>query len=335
VRAWIVDRPGPIEGRPLRLVDRPVPEPGPGEVLVAVHACGVCRTDLHLAAGELPPRRHGVVPGHEVVGTVSASGPGSSRFAAGARVGIAWLRATDGTCVFCRRGDENLCSAPSFTGWDADGGYAEFAVVDERYAYAIPEAISDSEAAPLLCAGIIGFRALRRAALPRGGRLGIYGFGASAHLAAQVALYEGATVHVMTRSADARRLARELGAASAQGAGDPPPEPLDAAILFAPVGDLVPVALAALERGGTLAVAGIYLSEIPPLDYESELFYEKNLRSVTANTRADGEEFLRIAQAASLRVVTTPYPLERADEALADLAHDRVEGAAVLVVDGG
>ena len=335
MRAWIVDQPGSIESRPLRLVERPVPEPGPGEVLVAVATCGVCRTDLHLAAGELPPRRHGVVPGHEVVGTVTQLGSGASRFAVGDRVGIAWLRGTDGTCEFCRQGEENLCRAPLFTGWDADGGYAEFTLVDERYAYAIPSGIADLEAAPLLCAGIIGFRALRRASLPPGGRLGIYGFGASAHLAAQVALIEGATVHVMTRSAAARRLALELGAASAQGASDAPPEPLDAAILFAPVGELVPVALAALERGGTLAVAGIYLSEIPPIDYERELFYEKNLRSVTANTRTDGEEFLRIAAASPLRVVTTPYAFVRADEALRDLARDRVEGAAVLVVNGG
>lgn len=332
MRAWIVDQPGPIESHPLRLVDRPVPEPGPGEILVAVAACGVCRTDLHLALGELAPRRHGVVPGHEVVGTVTASGPGATRFAPGDRVGIAWLRGTDGTCEFCRRGAENLCRDPSFTGWDADGGYAEYAVVDERFAYQIPAGLTDVEAAPLLCAGIIGFRALRRAALPPGGRLGIYGFGASAHLAAQVALHEGATVHVMTRSADARRLALELGAASAQGTADPPPEPLDAAILFAPAGEIVPVALRALERGGTLAVAGIYLSEIPALDYESELFYEKNLRSVTANTRADGEEFFRIAGAARLHVVATPYAFDRGDEALADLAADRFEGAAVLVV---
>jgi propanol-preferring alcohol dehydrogenase len=332
VRAWIVDRPGPLGTGPLRLVGRPVPEPGPGEILVAVAACGVCRTDLHLAVGELPPRRHGVTPGHEVVGTVTALGVGATRFALADRVGIAWLRGTDGTCDFCRRGAENLCRAPLFTGWDADGGYAEYATVDERFAYAIPAGLGDAEAAPLLCAGIIGFRALRRAALPPGGRLGIYGFGASAHLAAQVAMYEGATVHVMTRSAEARRLALELGAASAQGTAEEPPEPLDAAILFAPVGELVPFALRALERGGTLAVAGIYLTDIPAIVYEPELFYEKNLRSVTANTRADGEEFLRIALAASIRVVVTPYPLGRADEALRDLAADRVEGAAVLVV---
>jgi propanol-preferring alcohol dehydrogenase len=332
VRAWIVDRPGPLGTGPLRLIDRPVPEPGPGEILVAVAACGVCRTDLHLAVGELPPRRHGVTPGHEVVGTVTALGVGATRFALADRVGIAWLRGTDGTCDFCRRGAENLCRAPLFTGWDADGGYAEYATVDERFAYPIPAGLGDAEAAPLLCAGIIGFRALRRAALPPGGRLGVYGFGASAHLAAQVAMYEGATVHVMTRSAEARRLALELGAASAQGTAEEPPEPLDAAILFAPVGELVPVALRALERGGTLAVAGIYLTDIPAIVYESELFYEKNLCSVTANTRADGEEFLRIASAASIRVVVTPYPLGRADEALRDLAADGVEGAAVLVV---
>ncbi|MGD0742361.1 MAG: zinc-dependent alcohol dehydrogenase family protein [Acidimicrobiales bacterium] len=332
MRAWIVDRPGPMESGPLRLVDRPVPEPGPGEILVAVEACGVCRTDLHLAVGELPPRRPGVVPGHEVVGTVAGRGTGAARFSPGERVGIAWLRGTDGTCEFCRRGAENLCREPSFTGWDADGGYAEYATVDERFAYALPTALGGVEAAPLLCAGIIGFRALRRSALPPGGRLGIYGFGASAHLAAQVAISEGATVHVMTRSAGARRLALSLGAASAQGAADQPPEPLDAAILFAPAGELVPVAMAALGRGGTLAVAGIYLSAIPPIDYETELFYEKNLRSVTANTRADGEEFLALAAAAGIRVVATPYPLSRADQALADLAADRVEGAAVLVV---
>jgi len=331
VLAWVVARPGPIETSPLQRVDRPAPEPAPGEIRVRVRACGVCRTDLHLAEGDLPPRRPGVVPGHEVVGVVDRLGAGCRRFALGARVGIAWLRHTCGVCRYCARGDENLCVAPGFTGWDADGGYAQFAVVHEDYAYELPAGWTDEQAAPLLCAGIIGYRALRRADLPAGGRLGIYGFGASAHLAAQVARFEGATVHVMTRSARARALALELGCASAQGAEDPPPEPLDAAILFAPSGALVPVALRALDRGGTLAVAGIHLSSIPGLDYERELFQERVLKSVTANTRADGEAFLTVARRADLRVVTTPYPLEQADVALRDLAHDAVEGAAVLV----
>jgi propanol-preferring alcohol dehydrogenase len=291
----------------------------------------VCRTDLHVAEGDLPVHRPGVVPGHEIVGVVDAVGPGAVRFRPGERIGIAWLRHTDGTCRFCRRGDENLCLDPAFTGWDADGGYAEHAVVDERYAYRLPDAFGDEEAAPLLCAGIIGYRALRRAALPPDGRLGIYGFGGSAHIAAQVALHEGATVHVMTRGAEARSLALELGAASAGGPDDEPPEPLDAAVLFAPAGDLVPVALAALDRGGTLVVAGIHLSEIPPLDYDRLLFQERQVRSVTANTRRDGEELLDLARRIPIRVTTRPYPLSAADRALADLAHGRVRGAAVLV----
>ena len=332
MRAWEVRRPGPIDGGPLVLGERPRPEPGPREVRVRVSVCGVCRTDLHLAEGDLAPRRPGVTPGHEVVGTVDARGPAADRFHPGQRIGIAWLRGTCGRCRFCRRGRENLCVLPSFTGWDADGGYAEYAVVDERYAYPLPDAFADQEAAPLLCAGIIGYRALKRAELPPGGRLGIYGFGASAHLAAQVAMAQGATVHVLTRSTDARRLALELGAASAGGAADAPPEPLDAAILFAPAGELVPVALAALDRGGTLAVAGIHLSDIPPLVYADHLFQERQVRSVTANTRADGEEFLAIAAAIGIRPTTTAYPLEDADRALADLAHDRVTGAAVLAV---
>ncbi len=259
-------------------------------------------------------------------------GAGATRFSVGDRVGIAWLRHTCGVCRFCVRGDENLCVAPRFTGWDDDGGYAEWAVVDERYAYALPSEFDDEHAAPLLCAGIIGYRALRRSRLPRGGRLGVYGFGASAHIAAQVALFEGATVHVLTRSADAQRLALELGAASAGDAYDAPPEPLDAAILFAPVGDLVPVAMRALDRGGTLAIAGIHLSDIPTLSYERELFQERTVTSVTANTRRDGEELLEIAARAGLHIVTTPYPFERAGDALADLAADRVNGAAVIRV---
>ena len=335
MKAWVVRRPAPIDEDPLALVDRPVPEPGPGEVRVRVAVCGVCRTDLHLAEGDLPPRHPDVVPGHEVVGVVEARGPGAERFEVGERVGIAWLRGTCGTCRFCRRGDENLCLSPSFTGWDADGGYAEHAVVDERFAYRIPDAFTDEEAAPLLCAGIIGYRALRRAELPPGGRLGIYGFGASAHLAAQVALAEGATVHVMTRAPEARRLALELGAASAGDTYDPPPEPLDAAITFAPAGEVVPAALAALDRGGTLAIAGIHLTRIPPLDYAEHLYQERQVRSVTANTRRDGEEFLATAARIGIRVETRPYTLDEADAALRDLAHDRVTGAAVLVAGAG
>lgn len=332
MRAWVVRQPGPIDTGPLSLVDRDPPVPGPGEVRVRVRVCGVCRTDLHLAEGDLAPHAPAVVPGHEIVGTVDRLGPGANRFSLGDRIGIAWLRHTCGTCRFCMRGDENLCLEPRFTGWHTDGGYAEYAVVDERYAYPLPERFSDEEVAPLLCAGIIGYRALRRAALPEGGRLGIYGFGGSAHLAAQVALAEGATVHVATRSPAARELALELGATWAGDTFDPPPEPLDAAILFAPAGDIVPAALAALDRGGTLAIAGIHLTDIPTLDYQRHLFQERQVRSVTANTRRDGEEFLAIAARIGIRVEANPYPLEEADQALADLAHDRLTGAAVLQV---
>lgn len=332
MRAWVVETPGPVDRRPLRLVEREAPTPGPGEVRVAVSVCGVCRTDLHLAEGDLTPHAPAVVPGHEVVGVVDALGPRATRFEVGERIGIAWLRHTCGVCRFCARGDENLCLTPRFTGWDADGGYAEHAVVDERFAYRLPDRFGDEEVAPLLCAGIIGYRALKRAALPEGGRLGIYGFGGSAHLAAQVALAQGATVHVLTRSADARRLALELGAASAGDTYDAPPEPLDAAIVFAPVGDIVPAALEALDRGGTCAIAGIHLSDVPGLDYQRHLFQERQVRSVTANTRADGEEFLGVAERIGITVHTEAYPLARADEALADLAHDRVTGAAVLHV---
>ncbi|BCJ74521.1 alcohol dehydrogenase [Catellatospora sp. IY07-71] len=329
--AWEVARPGPIAGRPLRAVRRAVPAPAPDELLVRVRACAVCRTDLHVAEGDLLPHRSPVIPGHEVVGEVTALGERVSGWAAGERVGIAWLRHTDGTCVYCRRGQENLCPASRYTGWDADGGYAEYAVVPAAYAYRLPAGYDDAHLAPLLCAGIIGYRALRRAELPPGGRLGIYGFGASAHLTAQVALAQGATVYVMTRSAEARELGLRLGAAWAGGADERPPAALDAAILFAPVGDLVPPALSALDRGGTLAVAGIHLSDIPVLNYQRHLFQERQLRSVAANTRDDGREFLALAAAHPLAVTVTPYPLDRADEALADLAADRVEGAAVLI----
>lgn len=327
-----MSRPGPIAGSPLVCEDRPVPEPGPGQILVEVSVCGVCRTDLHLAEGDLAPRRPRVVPGHEVVGVVARTGPGADRFGVGTRVGIPWLASTCGHCLYCRRGSENLCVGPRFTGWDVDGGFAEFALAEEAFAYRLPASFDDRSAAPLLCAGIIGYRALRRAAVPPRGRLGIYGFGASAHLTLQVALAEGLEVHVMTRSEEARALALRLGAASAQGAADPPPRPLDSAILFAPVGTLVPPAMEALDRGGTLSVAGIHLTDIPVLEYQRHLFEERTLTSVTANTRADGEDFLALADRAGLAPVTTVYPFERTDDALADLAGDRVNGAAVIDV---
>jgi alcohol dehydrogenase, propanol-preferring len=330
--AWAVDQPGPVDQKPLHRIERAVPVPGPGQVRVRVRACGVCRTDLHLAEGDLKPKRPLVIPGHEVVGIVERLGQGAGLFREGDRIGIPWLGHTCGRCRFCRSGRENLCLAPLFTGWDLDGGYAPWAVVDEAYAYALPASLGDEEAAPLLCAGIIGYRALRQCRLPPAGSLGIYGFGGSAHLTAQIAMAEGARVHVRTRSPRARQLALELGAASVGDDENPVPEPLDAAILFAPVGGLVPPALASLDRGGTLAVAGISLSDIPSLRYESHLFYERNLRSVTANTRHDGTEFLQLAERLRLRVTTVPYPLDQADRALADLAHGRVTGAAVLAV---
>ncbi|MGI5241026.1 zinc-binding alcohol dehydrogenase family protein [Dactylosporangium sp. CA-139066] len=328
--AWRVERPGPIATHPLREAALPVPEAGDGEVLIRVRACGVCRTDLHLAEGDLPPHRAGTVPGHQVVGVVEAVGAGVGEPAVGDRVGVAWLRWTCGVCRYCRRGDENLCPDSRYTGWDADGGYAQWCVAPAGYVYRLPEDYGDEEVAPLLCAGIIGYRALRRAELPEGGRLGIYGFGASAHLAAQVAIAQGAAVHVVTRSAAARELALALGAASASAGA--PPEPLDAAILFAPVGTLVPPALAALDRGGTLAIAGIHLTDIPSLRYDEHLFEERTLRSVTANTRDDGREFLALAARHRLRVSTTAYPLAEAGRALADLEADRFSGAAVLTI---
>jgi propanol-preferring alcohol dehydrogenase len=330
VQAWVVADPAPVDAGPLRRLERDLPEPGPGQVRVRVTCCGVCRTDLHLAEGDLPPHRPNVTPGHEVVGIVDSLGTGASRFGVGERVGVAWLARTDGSCRYCRRGDENLCASPLFTGWDVDGGYADACLVDERFAYRLPDALTDVEAAPLLCAGIIGYRALRCADVPPGGRLGIYGFGGSAHLTAQVALAQGMRVHVFTRGAHNRALAEELGADSVGGATDPSPEPLDGAILFAPAGELVPVALRALDRGAALAVAGIWLSAIPALDYAAELFQERRLRSVTANTRRDGEEFLRLAERLGVRATTVRYSMAEAPRALADLAHGRFGGAAVL-----
>ena len=330
MNAWVVGRPGPIADGPLIYRRIPVPQPADGELLVRVEACGVCRTDLHVAEGDLAVHREQVIPGHEVVATVVGLGAGVSGRRVGDRVGVAWLRSTCGRCRYCLRGAENLCPESLYTGWDRDGGYAEYTTVPAAYAYRLPEGYDDVELAPLLCAGIIGYRALRRTDLPPGGRLGVYGFGGSAHLATQVALAGGATVHVLTRDQAARRLALDLGAASAGGAYDSPPEPLDAAILFAPVGDLVPVALRALDRGGVLAIAGIHLSDVPVLNYQRELFYEREIRSVTANTRADGEAFLRFAAEHRLHVRTHVYPLAGAQQALQDLKAGRFDGAAVL-----
>jgi propanol-preferring alcohol dehydrogenase len=331
MRAWRVTAPGPDLSTAMELGVKPVPQPGPGEILIAVDACGVCRTDLHVASGDLPVHTPSIVPGHEIVGHVVVAGAGVTERQPGDRVGVAWLRYTCGECRYCRGGAENLCPRSRYTGWDADGGYADYVTVRSDFAYDLPAGYSDTELAPLLCAGIIGFRALRRARLPPGGRLGIYGFGASAHLTGQVAVAEGARVHVLTRAPQARKLALELGAASAAGAYDAPPEPLDAAILFAPAGELVPVALEALDRGGTLAVAGIHLSDIPSLDYQRHLFQERTLCSVTSNTRADGRALLDFATRHRLTVSVTPYRMDRADVALADLAADRLVGAAVLV----
>jgi alcohol dehydrogenase, propanol-preferring len=298
-----------------------------------VHACGVCRTDLHVAEGELAPKHPRMVPGHEVVGVVDAIGEGCSRFTVGARVGIAWLRETCGRCPYCVRDRENLCINARFTGWDADGGYAEWAVVREDFAYQLPETLGDDEIAPLLCAGIIGYRAIKRAAVRPGAVVGLYGFGGSAHLAIQVLKYWGCRVFVTSRGGVHQELATELGAEWTGSADEPPPVPLDAAILFAPAGNLVRPAMQALDRGGVLAVAGIYLTPITALDYEQHLFYEKELRSVTANTRTDGAEFLRLAGEIPIRTHTRAMGLEEANRALQMLKHDELKGAAVLHLD--
>ena len=332
MRAWQVRTPGPLASGPLEFVEKPTPEPGPGEVLVRVLTCGVCRTDLHVTEGDLPVHRPHVTPGHEIVGQVVGSGVGAQRFALGERIGVPWLRRTCGVCRACRTGRENLCAASTYTGWDADGGYAEYTTVPEGFAYRLPDGFDDATAAPLLCAGIIGYRALRRAEVPPGGVLGLYGFGGSAHLTAQVALAQGLEVHVLTRGERARSFALELGCASAGDARDIPPVALDSAILFAPAGDIVPYALAALGPGGTLACAGIHLSDIPVLDYQRHVFHEKTLTSVESNTRRDGEEFLTLAVRLGLHPSTHEYLLEDADKALGYLAAGDIEGAGVLRV---
>jgi alcohol dehydrogenase, propanol-preferring len=331
--AWVVDTPGDMAtSEPLVLERREVPEPAAGELLVEVEACGVCRTDLHLAEGDLTPRRPRVTPGHQVVGRVRATGPGAGRFGLGDRVGIAWLSSTCGECRWCRSGRENLCPASTYTGWDRDGGLAELALVPSAFAYRLPADAPAAELAPLLCAGIIGYRALVRSQLPPGGRLGLYGFGSSAHLTAQIAQAQGADVYVATRGSSARRLAHDLGAVWVGGAAEPPPVPLDAAIVFAPAGDLVPVALRAVGRGGTVVLAGIHMSDVPAMSYGEHLFLERDLRTVTSNTRRDGEELLRLASRLHVRPHVTTYPLDEADRALRDLATGQVSGSAVVSV---
>ncbi|HEY2774809.1 MAG TPA: zinc-dependent alcohol dehydrogenase family protein [Candidatus Binatia bacterium] len=320
-----------LSARPLRLVEIASPQPRAGEILVRVSACGVCRTDLHVIEAELAPQKLPLVPGHQVVGTVETIGEGCSRFHVGDRVGIAWLRHTCGACEFCRSGRENLCAASRYTGYHDDGGYAELAVVPETFAYAIPDAIGDVEAAPLLCAGIIGYRALTLASVPSGGSLLLCGFGSSAHIVLQIARRRGQRVLVATRGAGHRELARSLGAEWVGEAVEAPPHHVDSAIVFAPSGDIVPAALKALKKGGTCALAGIYMTPIPPLPYEECVFHEKILRSVEANTRADGEGLFREAAAAGIHASTVTFPLEQANEALQMLKGDGIRGSAVLL----
>lgn len=326
----VLNTPGPAESRPLQVHERAVPRPGPGEVVIQVEACGVCRTDLHLVEGDLAPATAEITPGHEVVGRISACGDGVKRVP-GDRVGVAWLHRACGACRFCLGGSENLCLGPTFTGWHVDGGYAEYCRAPADFIYGLPERGDARALAPLLCAGIIGYRAYQRAGTRPGQRLGLYGFGGSAHITLQVARHFGCEVYVFSRGGEHRELAQELGATWIGGSEEKPPRPLDSAILFAPAGPLVLHALAALDRGGVLAIAGIHLSEIPSLDYEQHLFQEREIRSVTANTREDGRALLALASEIPIRTHTQPYPLEAANEALIDLKQDRVRGAAVLL----
>lgn len=332
MRAMVLRSPGPVEDAPLELREIPAPTPGPGEVLIRVEVCGVCRTDLHVVEGDLPPHRENVIPGHEVVGHVESAGAGAERFRSGDRVGVAWLHKTCSICRYCLRGDENLCEAPTFTGWDVDGGYADYVTAPEAFIYPIPAGTDSRTIAPLLCAGIIGYRAIRRSDIRPGEPIGLYGFGASAHIVIQIARYWKCPVYVCTRGEKHQKLASEMSAVWVGPADAIPPEKLRSAIIFAPAGELVLPALEALDRGGTLALAGIYMTPIPEMDYGRYLFEERNLRSVTANTRQDGEELLRLAAEIPIEAHTVEFPLERANEALRALKYDGFEGAAVLRV---
>jgi propanol-preferring alcohol dehydrogenase len=331
----VLHEPGPVSPDRLRLEERRDPDPGPGEIRIRVNACAICRTDLHVIEADLPIERIPVIPGHQVAGVVDRTGPGASRFREGDRAGIAWLRSTCGNCAFCRTGRENLCEGARFTGYHEDGGYAGYAVVPESFAYRIPDPFSDEEVAPLLCAGIIGYRALRRSEVGAGDTLGIFGFGSSAHITLQVAAHLGCRVCVFTRSPERQAQARRMGAGWAGGTMDRPPAPLDGAIVFAPAGEVVPPALRAVRKGATVAIAGIHMSAIPSMSYEPHIFHEKRLTSVTANTRVDGENLLRDAAAVPVRPTVTTYLLEDANRTLVDLKEGRLEGTAVLILDQG
>ena len=331
MNACVLRSPAPVETNPLQLADVPKPEPAGEQVLVRVKECGICRTDLHVIEGELAPRKSPIIPGHQVVGVIEAAGEQARLYPIGTRVGIAWLHSTDGTCEYCRAGKENLCNNPSFTGYTVDGGYAEYALAQQDFVYPIPEGFADLQAAPLLCAGIIGFRSLRLSRIERGGRLGLYGFGAAAHVAIQVARYWGAEVYACTRDARHQKLALELGAVWAGGTVAEPPAKLDSAIIFAPAGEIVPAALKALKKGGTLALGGIHMSTIPPLDYNL-LYYERIVRSVANNTRQDGHDFLKVAAEIPVRTEFEIFPLSEANRALNSLKNDAIRGAAVLSI---
>ncbi len=333
MKAMLLERIAPIESAPLMDGAAPIPEPGPGEVRLRVECCAICRTELHVIEGELPQPKLPLIPGHQVVGTVDALGTGCRRLQPGQRAGVAWLRFTCGQCAYCRAGRENLCEAARFTGYHADGGYAEYTLVPEQFAYEIPERFEPVEAAPLLCAGIIGYAALRRANVPRGGRLALYGFGSSAHVVIQIAQSRGCEVFVVTRGEKHRQLARRMGAAWVGERAEDMPVKCSSAIIFAPAGQLVPQALEKLDKGGTLALAGIYMTPIPQLDYQRHVFYERDIRSVTGNTRQDGIELLREAAEIPIRPHTTLYGLEEANRALQDLKNDQINGTGVLVVE--
>jgi propanol-preferring alcohol dehydrogenase len=333
MRVMQLDRPAPVGASPLRAVERPIPEPGPGEVLVRVDACGICRTDLHIVEGELPLVRSPIVPGHQIVGRVEGVGPDVTPHRVGDRVGVAWLGRACGTCVDCVGGRENLCEPATFTGYHADGGFAEYTVAAADFTYAMPEAFGDAEAAPLLCAGIIGYRALRRAHVAPGQRLLMYGFGSSAHITLQVAAARGVDVYVCTREPSHRALARTLGAAWTGGLADRVPTLADGAIVFAPAGELVPLALRNLAPGGTLALAGIYMTAIPSLDY-ADLYRERTVTTVTANTRDDGRELLAEAARIPVRPTVTTFPLDQANVALQGLKAGAFAGSGVLLTAG-